>query len=89
MFEYMPADGKMTEIYYMEDDGNIAMAVKEYLGRKGYAVSVFGTLESGKRALEHRIPGIMLIDWNMPDGEGNSFCRWIRCLLYTSDAADE
>lgn len=68
----------MMEIYYMEDDEAIAAAVKEYLSRKGYAVSVFGTLKSGKKALEHHVPGIVLVDWNMPDGEGNSFCRWIR-----------
>ena len=66
------------EVYYIEDDENIAMTVKEYLSQKGYAVSIFGTLESGKKALEHHIPSLALIDWNMPDGEGNSFCRWIR-----------
>ena len=44
----------MKEIYYIEDDENIAMAVKEYLSRKGYVVSVFGTLESGKKALDSR-----------------------------------
>ncbi len=66
------------EIYYIEDDENIALTVNEYLSRKGYAVSIFGTLESGKKALEHHIPSIALIDWNMPDGSGNSFCRWIR-----------
>ncbi len=68
----------MREIYYIEDDETIAMAVKEYLSQKGYVVSLFGTLESGKKALEHHIPSIALIDWNMPDGEGNSLCRWIR-----------
>ena len=67
----------MIEIYYIEDDENIAMTVKEYLSQKGYAVSIFETLESGRKALEHHIPNIALIDWNMPDGEGNSFCRWI------------
>ncbi|MCI9419914.1 MAG: response regulator transcription factor [Eubacterium sp.] len=68
----------MMEIYYIEDDETIAVAVKEYLSQKGYVVSLFGTLESGKKALEHHIPSIALIDWNMPDGEGNSLCRWIR-----------
>ncbi len=68
----------MMEIYYIEDDETIAVAVKEYLSQKGYVVSIFGTLESGKKALEHHIPSIALIDWNMPDGEGNSLCRWIR-----------
>ena len=68
----------MMEIYYIEDDENIATAVKEYLCRKGYEVSIFGTLENGKKAIECHIPNIVLIDWNMPDGGGDSFCRWIR-----------
>lgn len=68
----------MTEIYYIEDDENIAAAVQEYLNQKGYIVSGFHTLESGKKALEHHIPGIVLLDWNMPDGSGDTFCRWIR-----------
>lgn len=68
----------MTEIYYIEDDEAIALTVKEYLSRKGYAVSIFGTLESGQKALERRIPDIALIDRNMPDGEGDGFCKWIR-----------
>lgn len=76
--EKLQGVGEMIEIYYIEDDENIAIAVKEYLSRKGYAVFIFGTLESGKRALEHHIPSIALIDWNMPDGGGNSLCRWIR-----------
>lgn len=69
----------MTEIYYMEDDENIGVTVKEYLDRKGYSVSLFGTLESGKKALEHHVPSIVLIDWNMPDGRGDAFCKWLRC----------
>ena len=68
----------MIEIYYIEDDENIAMTVKEYLSRKGFSVTIFGTLESGRKALERHVPSIVLIDWNMPDGRGDAFCRWIR-----------
>lgn len=68
----------MIEIYYIEDDENIAMIVKEYLQQKGYAVSLFRTLAEGRRALESHSPDIALIDWNMPDGNGDSLCRWIR-----------
>ncbi|MCM1416927.1 MAG: response regulator transcription factor [bacterium] len=68
----------MTEVYYMEDDENIAMIVKNYLEQKGYAVSVFQTLSDGKHAFTCRVPGIVLIDWNMPDGSGEVFCRWVR-----------
>lgn len=68
----------MTEIYYVEDDDAIATTVKSYLMEKGYSVSLFGTLEEAERAFENHVPGIALIDWNMPDGKGDAFCRWIR-----------
>lgn len=69
----------MIEIYYVEDDKTIATTVKEYLNQKGYAVFVFETIESGKKAFEHHIPSVALIDWNMPDGKGDDFCKWLRC----------
>lgn len=68
----------MIEIYYIEDDETIATTVKEYLNQKGYSVFIFNTLESGKEAFEHHVPSIALIDWNMPDGKGGEFCRWLR-----------
>lgn len=69
---------EMTEIYYIEDDKNIADIVKEYLEEKGGIVSVFTTLTEARCALEKRVPGIVLLDWNMPDGEGDALCQWIR-----------
>lgn len=68
----------MTEIFYLEDDETIAAAVKEYLNGKGFSVFPFGTLEEGRKALERHAPNLVLIDWNMPDGEGVAFCKWIR-----------
>ncbi len=68
----------MTEIYYIEDDKNIANIVKEYLERKDYAVSVFPTIAEAKCAFGHHIPGIVLVDWNMPDGQGDALCQWVR-----------
>ncbi len=68
----------MIEIYYIEDDKNIADIVKEYLERKEYAVSVFPTIAEAKGAFEHYIPDIVLVDWNMPDGKGDALCQWVR-----------
>ncbi len=68
----------MTEVYYIEDDKNIANIVKEYLERKEYAVSVFPTNAEAKYAFAHHIPDIVLVDWNMPDGKGDALCRWVR-----------
>ena len=68
----------MLELYYVEDDPDIASAVKEYLGQKGCRVTIGGTLAQARQDLEAQTPACVLLDWNMPDGEGNSFCRWIR-----------
>lgn len=68
----------MTEVYYIEDDINIAAIVKEYLEQKGYAVSIFPMVAEGKCALKNHIPDIVLVDWNMPDGKGDALCQWMR-----------
>ncbi len=68
----------MVDLYYIEDDPNIAAAVKEYLDQKKFQVTVFVTLEQARNALEERLPTLVLLDWNMPDGHGDGLCRWIR-----------
>lgn len=68
----------MIDIYYVEDDKIISQAVKEFLGRRGYRVSVFPTITGAKEALLHMRPTIVLVDWNMPDGNGNLLVQWIR-----------
>lgn len=66
------------EIFYIEDDVSIAQAVKEYFEQLNYKVSVFSMIEDAKKALLGYVPTIVLIDWNMPDGQGDDLCRWIR-----------
>lgn len=68
----------MIDLYYMEDDPNIAAVVKEYLERKGFRVTVCATLARAREAFCGRVPTLILLDRNMPDGQGDSLCRWIR-----------
>lgn len=68
----------MTDIYYVEDDKNIAQTVKLYLEQKHFKVSVFHTIADARQALQNRIPMLVLVDWNMPDGRGDTLCRYIR-----------
>lgn len=68
----------MLDIYYVEDDENISQAVSGYLGKYGYKVSAFPTIADAKKALQSRCPTLVLVDWNMPDGNGNTLCQWIR-----------
>ena len=68
----------MIELYYAEDDQDIAENVKAYLEQKGFHVSVFPTLGQLRQALDTGLPSLILLDWNMPDGRGDSLCQWIR-----------
>lgn len=68
----------MIEVYYMEDDEAIAQSVREYLAGKQCSTMVFSTLEAARTAMQNHVPSIVLVDWNMPDGQGDAFCRWVR-----------
>lgn len=68
----------MIELYYAEDDPNIADSVKEYLEQKHFKVTIYDTLAGIRAALKIQVPTIVLLDWNMPDGHGDSLCQWIR-----------
>ncbi len=68
----------MTELFYAEDDADIADIVKEYLEQKNFKVVIYHTLSGLRQALEIHVPAVILLDWNMPDGHGDSLCQWIR-----------
>lgn len=68
----------MVNLYYIEDDPNIAFSVKEYLEQKNFKVTICVTLTQARQALKEHVPTFVLLDWNMPDGHGDSLCQWIR-----------
>ncbi len=68
----------MIELFYAEDDANIAGVVKEYLEQKNFKVVIYSTISEIRQALEIYVPTVILLDWNMPDGRGDSLCQWIR-----------
>lgn len=70
----------MAEIYYVEDDPDIAESVKTYLETRQMEVSVFYSITDAKQALLRKRPALLLADWNMPDGNGDELCKWIRRL---------
>lgn len=68
----------MVEIYYIEDDENIAQIVKEYMEQRELEVKVFPTISKAKAAFIEHVPQLALVDWNMPDGRGDLLLSWIR-----------
>lgn len=70
--------GNMIEIYYIEDDENIAHSVREYLEQQNCRVTIFSKIADAVQALRSYCPAVILIDRNMPDGQGDTLCRQIR-----------
>lgn len=68
----------MTKIYYIEDDASIALSVKEYLEQYDFRVTVYDTIAEARAAINKMCPQLVLLDWNMPDGQGDRLCRAIR-----------
>ena len=68
----------MFDLYYIEDDPDIASVVKEYLEQKNFKVTICETLARAKQAMKNHVPTLILLDWNMPDGHGDDLCRWVR-----------
>ena len=70
----------MTTIYYVEDDRDIAENVKTYLQIRQMEVHLFYSIADAKQALLRKCPDPLLLDRNMPDGNGDELCKWIRRL---------
>lgn len=68
----------MAEIYYIEDDDTIAGIVKKYLEQKGNMVLIFQGITEAFDALKQRVPDLVLMDFNLPDGRGDDFCKMLR-----------
>lgn len=67
----------MTKILLLEDDETIAFGIKAALSRKGYVVTHCETLEKAKKEF-HQGFQLVLLDLNLPDGNGYGFCKWVR-----------
>lgn len=68
----------MKNIFYIEDDIDIAKSVKTYLESKGFMVSVFSDISTVKNNISKMMPALCLIDINLSDGNGKDLCQWIR-----------
>lgn len=68
----------MAEILVIEDDKDLNRGICFTFEKEGYEVySAYGLLDAASLFEKHRIE-LILLDLNLPDGDGIEFCRRIR-----------
>lgn len=65
-------------IYVADDEKNIRSLMKTFLESEGYEVEVFPDGYSVRRAVEQRMPDLIILDVMMPGEDGLSVCAGIR-----------
>jgi DNA-binding response OmpR family regulator len=67
-----------SAILVVEDETSIASFVAAYLRNAGYAVTTAATAQAALIHLAGESPALVILDLNLPDGDGVELCRRIR-----------
>jgi DNA-binding response OmpR family regulator len=67
-----------TTILVVEDETSIATFVAAYLRNAGYGVKTAASAQAALIQLASEAPGLVILDLNLPDGDGVELCRRIR-----------
>lgn len=68
----------MQTILIIEDDWELGDGIRYMLEREGYAVQNARSMAEGRERFRRHGADLVLLDVNLPDGEGFAFCRWLR-----------
>ena len=68
----------MQKLLVVEDDRKLNRALCYALEKEGYGVVSSYSIEEAKRDYMQGGVRMVLLDVNLPDGEGFEFCRWVK-----------
>ena len=64
-------------IHIIEGNHNLRSLLAWHLHQVGYQVQQSGNLERAYQSCTQRLPGLAILDSDLPDGEGIEFCQWL------------
>lgn len=64
-------------IHIIEGNHNLRSLLAWHLHQVGYQVQQSGNLERAYQSCTERLPGLAILDSDLPDGEGIEFCQWL------------
>ena len=69
---------KVKTILIVEDDNNLSRGISFSFEKEGFAVRSAQTLSAGINIFNHNVIDLVILDLNLPDGDGVAFCKTIR-----------
>jgi DNA-binding response OmpR family regulator len=68
----------MNRILLVEDDESLALGIEFTLADEGYDVKLASTVAESKRLFGSDVFDVIILDVNLPDGNGYDLCKYIR-----------
>lgn len=68
------------KVLIIEDDAGLNRGISFALNQEGYETMSARTLREGCQLFGQKKPGAVILDLNLPDGDGMEFCRKVRAL---------
>ena len=72
-------------ILIVENEDDIADVMRRYLEFEGYHITCAANCEAGRAACAAQQPDLIVLDWHLPDMEGN---EWVEELRGNESTAD-
>ncbi|HIK37623.1 MAG: response regulator transcription factor [Geminocystis sp.] len=67
----------MGYIAIVEGNPHLRSLLGWHLKQLGYTISSYDTIETAKRNLINNPPSLVILDSDLPDGDGVEFCQWL------------
>lgn len=65
-------------IQIVEGNPHLRSLLGWHLQQVGYEVYQSADLQQGREVFQHRLPHLVILDAELPDGDGLEFCRWLQ-----------
>jgi two-component system phosphate regulon response regulator PhoB len=79
------AESAHRQVLLVEDDMAVAELIRLNLGHRKFEVVVSTSIDAARRCVEARLPEVVLLDWELPDGSGLLLLRHWRSESRTCD----